>query len=43
MALIYNLFKRTYNKLWHEAQTQLGDLLQVEMPKGEAKPENVNI
>lgn len=30
----------TYNKLWHEAQMQIGDLLQVEVPKGEPKPEN---
>lgn len=30
----------TYNKLWHEAQMQLNDLLQVELPKTEPKPEN---
>lgn len=29
----------TYNKLWHEAQMQLNDLLQVELPKTEPKPE----
>ncbi len=32
----------TYNKLWQEAQMQLNDLLQIEQPKTEPKPENVN-
>jgi len=33
----------TYNKLWQEAQMQLNDLLQIEQPKTEPKPENVTI
>lgn len=30
----------TYNKQWHDAQTQISDLLQIELPKGKPKPEN---
>lgn len=36
------LFIRAYNKQWQEAQVQVSDLLQYEIPKGEPKPEPVS-
>jgi hypothetical protein len=35
------MINSTYNKQWNDAQNQISDLLQIEIPKTEPKPETV--